>query len=77
MVDMIIFEHFKRIMLVNQMLMALFLGIGNLGVPSTLLHNLLGPKDGFFKAIMTVEVSGIFDQVWVVDIPPAITITDT
>jgi hypothetical protein len=34
--------------------MALFLGIGNLGAPSTFLHNLLGLKDGIFKTIMTV-----------------------
>jgi hypothetical protein len=64
-------------MLVNQMLMALFLGIGNLGVPSLFLHDFPGPENGIFKMVMTVDVAWIFNQVGIIDIPPPITITDT
>jgi hypothetical protein len=64
-------------MLVNQMLMALFLGIGNLGVPSPFLHDFPGPENGILIAVMTVDSVGIFDQVGIFDIPPPITITDT
>jgi len=56
--------------------MALLLGIGNLGFPATFLHYFPGPENGFFKAIMTIDTGGIFDQVWVVDISPVATVTD-
>jgi hypothetical protein len=36
----------------------------------------LGPENGFFKAIMTVDAGRIFDQMGIIDIPPPITITD-
>jgi hypothetical protein len=64
-------------MLVSQMLVALFLGVGDLGIPTTFLHYSLGSEDGFLKAIMTVDTGGIFYQVAVFDVPPPITITDT
>ena len=66
-------------MLVHQMFMALFLGIGNLRFPSSLLHDLLSSKDSVFETVMTVEAVGIFEQVGVFDVPPSImiTITDT
>ena len=57
--------------------MTLFLGIGNLGIPPTFLHDFPGPENGVFKVIMTIETGGIFDQVWIVDISPPITITNT
>jgi hypothetical protein len=62
----------QPVMLIDKMLMTRFLGIGNLSFPSTFLHDFLGPKYGFFKAIMTVKTGRVFDQVWIVDIPPAI-----
>jgi hypothetical protein len=63
-------------MLVHQMLMTLFLGISNLRVPSSFLHDFSGPENGFFKAIMTVYAGRILNQMWIIDIPPPITITD-
>jgi hypothetical protein len=50
-------------MLIHQMLMALFLGIGNLGVPSPFLHDFPGPENGILKMVMTVDVGWIFNQV--------------
>jgi len=64
-------------MLVNQMLVTLFLGIGDFDVPSTFLHDSFGSENGFFKAIMTIKMGGVFNQVGIVDVPPPIPITDT
>ena len=64
-------------MLVNQIIVTLFLGIGYLSFPSSFLHDFPGPENGFFKAIMTVDTGRVFDQVWIADIPPPTTITDT
>ena len=65
-------------MLIIQVLVALFLTVGNLRVPTTFLHNPFGPENGILKMVMTVEVGGIFNQVGVIDItPPApVSITD-
>jgi hypothetical protein len=38
-------------MLANQMLMALFLGIGNLRFPSPILHDFLGPEDSILETV--------------------------
>jgi hypothetical protein len=64
-------------MLIDQMLVALFLGIGNLRLPTPFLHDFPCSKDGILKKVMTVEMGGIFDQVGIVDVPPSITITIT
>jgi hypothetical protein len=57
-------------MLVHQMLMALFLGIGNLRFHPRSCMISLGPKMASSKMVMTVDAGGIFDQVGIVDIPP-------
>ena len=67
----------QTVMLVIQVLVALFLGIGNLRVPTTFLHNPFGPENGILKMVMTVEVGGIFNQVGVFNVPPLVSITDT
>ena len=64
-------------MLVNQVLMALFLGIDNLRVPSPFLHDFPGPENGIFKMVITVDVAWIFNQVSVFNVPPLVSITDT
>ena len=64
-------------MLVIQVLMTPFLGVSDFGIPSTSLHNLLGPENGIFIMIIAIDVGGIFDQMGVGDIPPAIAITYT
>ena len=64
-------------MLVNQVLVALFLGIGYLVAPSTLFHDFPGPENGILKMVMPVDAGGILDHVWVVDITPVATVTDT
>ena len=56
--------------------MALFLGIGNLRLPSPFPHDFPGPEIGIFEKVMTVEAYGIFDQMGILDISPPITITD-
>ena len=73
-----LFMALQTVMLVIQVLVALFLGVGNLRVPTTFLHNPFGPENGILKMVMTVEVGGIFNQVGVIDItPPApVSITD-
>ena len=70
------FPALQPVMLVNELLMTLFLGIGYLRVPTTFLHNPFGPENGILKMVMTVEVGRIFNQVWVVDISPVATVTD-
>jgi hypothetical protein len=72
-----LFPALQPIMLVIQVLMALFLGIGNLGIPATLLHDFLSPENGIFKVVIAVNVGRIFNQVGVFNVPPAITITNT
>ena len=57
--------------------MALFIAIGNLSFPSPFLHDFLGPKYGFFKAIMTVKMGKVFDHVRILDVPPPVSISDT
>jgi hypothetical protein len=44
-----LFPALQPVMLVIPVLMALFLGIGDLGVPSTFLHDFPGPENGVFK----------------------------
>lgn len=63
-------------MLVNQMLVALLLGIGDLRIPSTFLHDSFGAENGFLITIMAVDVGGIFDQVAVFDVSPSVTVTN-
>jgi len=72
-----LFPALQPVMLERQVLMALFLGIGNLGIPATLLHDFLGPENGIFKMVIAVNVGRIFNQVGVFNDPPAITITNT
>jgi hypothetical protein len=55
---------------------ALFLTVGNLGIPSLFLHNFLGPENGIFEVNMAVKVVWILNQMAVLDIPPPITIAD-
>ena len=64
-------------MLVNQVHVALFLGIGELGGPSPILHESLGSENGVFIVVMTVDALRVFYQVGIFDVPPSITITDT
>ena len=63
-------------MLVNHVLVALLLGVGEFGVPSTLFHDLLDSENGVFVVVMTVDAVQVFHQVTVFDVPPAIPITD-
>jgi hypothetical protein len=55
---------------------ARLLGVGDFGNPATLFHNPLGPKNGVFAEVVSVDVLGIFNQVNVFNVPPAITVSD-
>ena len=72
-----LFMALQTVMLVIQVLVALFLGVGNLRVPTTFLHNPFGPENGILKMVIAIKVAGVFDQVGVFNVPPAITVTDT
>jgi hypothetical protein len=64
-------------MLANQMLVALFLGVGNLGVPSPFLHYPFGLENSVLKMVMNIDTVLIHDQVGILDVSPPITVTDT
>ena len=66
----------QTVMLVIQVLVALFLGVGDLRFPSPFLHDFHGSKDGTLIMFITVDAYGVLDQVWIVDISRDITITD-
>jgi hypothetical protein len=75
--DLGTFPALQTVMLVDQMLMTPFLGIGDFGFPATSLHDLLGSENGILKMILTVDVGGIFNQMGVGDDPPVVTIAYT
>ena len=64
-------------MLVNQVLVALLLGIGNLGIPATFLHDFPGPVNRILIAVITVDLAGVFNKVGVFNVSPSITITNS
>ena len=63
-------------MLVYQVLVALFLGVGNFRFPSTSLHDSLGSENGVFVLVVTIDMILVHDQMGIFDIPPAVSITD-
>ena len=70
------FPALQSVMLIIQVFVALLLCVSDLGIPATLLHNLLGSENGVFVVIVTVDAVRVFDQLAVFDVPPAISITD-
>jgi hypothetical protein len=68
----------QAVMLVHQMFVAQFLSVGEFGIPSTFLHDSLGPENSVLVMVMPVDSGGIFNQVRIVDIPPPpITVPDS
>jgi len=55
---------------------AQLLGVGDFGNPAALFHNPLGPENGVFIMVVSVDQVGIFDKVDVFDDPPTVTVTD-
>jgi hypothetical protein len=66
----------QMIMLVIQVLMALLLMLRDFGQPSFLVQEPFNTKNGILKIVMPIDSSGISDQVWGVDVPPLIAISD-
>lgn len=63
-------------MLVIKVLVTLFLRVGDLGILSTLLHYSFGPGNSFFVMVVSIEMGLDLDQMGIVDVSPAISITD-
>jgi hypothetical protein len=64
-------------MLVIQVLMALILGVGDFGIPSTFLHDFPGTKIGILRLVMAIHMKMIYHQVRIFDVPQSVSITDT
>jgi hypothetical protein len=60
------------------MLVTLFLCLGNLRFPSPILHDVPGSKNGVFVMVVSIDASGIFNQVVIFYVPPMpIAVTDS
>lgn len=70
------FPALQPVMLIIQVLVALFLFIGDLSVPSTFFHNLLGTEKCILVVVVSVDPVLILDQMAVFDVLPATTIPD-
>jgi hypothetical protein len=66
----------QTIMLVIQVFVALLLLVRDFCQPSFLLQEPFNTKNRILKMVITVDPVGIFNQVWVIDVPPLITISD-
>ena len=63
-------------MLIIQVFVALLLLVRDFCQPSFLLQKPLNTKNRILEMVITVDPVGIFNQVWVIDVPPLITISD-
>ena len=66
----------QPVMLVNYMLVALLLCVGNLRFPSQILHDFPCPENRPLEKVMTVETSGVFYQLGISNIPPPTPVPD-
>ena len=56
--------------------MARLLGVGNFSLPPLLFQEGFKAENGIFVKVVPVDMVGIFDQVDVFDVPPAVTVMD-
>jgi hypothetical protein len=66
----------QTIMLVIQVFMALLLLVRYFCQPSFLLQEPFNTKNCILEMVIPIDPVGIFNQVWVIDVPPIITISD-
>ena len=79
MIDLLImlFPARQLEMLVIQMFVAPFLLSNDFSMPPKLFHNPLGLENGVLITVMANRMEMIGHQMWIIDIPPVVSITDT
>jgi hypothetical protein len=55
---------------------ARFLGVGDFSLPSLLFQECFKAENGILVMVVPVDMVGIFDQLSIVDVPPAVTFMD-
>ena len=63
-------------MLIIQVLVARLLDVGDFSLPSLLFQECFKAENGIFVMVVPVDVLEIFDQLSIVDVPPAVTFMD-